>query len=146
MITSKPKGNTITALTLFVVLIFIAFFMLLNSLLTHESFFVFKLILAPIVLVIGLLVLGKLLGSIKVVRLGNNRLQIFYPISRLKISVDVPNILGWREEVIKTKKGEFREVKILYSKKKILKLSNKENTEYEAVIKYLKKKVKVSHK
>ena len=39
-------------------------------------------------------------------------------------------------------KGEFREVKILYTKKKILKLSNRENTEYDAVVKYLKKKAK----
>lgn len=143
MIVSKPKANTITALTIFLILIFISFFMLLSSLLSSESYFIVKLILAPIVLAIGLIVLGKLLGAIKVVKLGKGALHIFYPVSRMRTTIDVKDILGWREEVIKTKNGEFREVKILYGQKKILKLSNKENTEYEAVVNYLKKKVKV---
>lgn len=142
MIVSKPKTNTLTALTIFLILIFGSFFVLLDSLLSSESYFIVKLILAPVVLVIGLVVLGKLLGAIKIVKLGDNKLQIFYPISRLKVEVKVPDILGYREEVIKTKNGEFREVKILYTKKKILKLSNRENTEYDAVVRYLKKKVK----
>ena len=94
------------------------------------------------VLVIGLLVLGKLLGAIKVVKFGDNKIVAFYPISRMRTTINVPDVLGWHEEVVKTKNGDFREVKILYTKKKILKLSNRENTEYDAVVKYLKKKVK----
>ena len=116
--------------------------MLLNSLLTEPSYFIVKLILTPVVLVIGLLVLGKLLGAIKVVRVGDNKIEVFYPISRMRTNIQVPNLLGWKEEVVKTKNGEYREVKILYTKKKILKLSNRENTEYEAIVKYLKKKVR----
>ncbi|MEQ9302529.1 MAG: hypothetical protein RJQ14_01335 [Marinoscillum sp.] len=143
MIISKPKTQTLTALSLFLILIFASFFLLLNSLLKDEAYFIFKLILAPIVLVIGLLVMGKLLGAIKVVKLGDNKMEAFYPITRMRIKIDVKDILGWREEVVKTKNGEFREVKILFTKKKILKLSNRENSEYDAVIKYLKKKVKV---
>ena len=142
MIVSKPKTQTLTALTIFLVLIFAAFFMLLNSLLTEPSYFIVKLILTPVVLVIGLLVLGKLLGAIKVVRVGDNKIEVFYPISRMRTNIQVPNLLGWKEEVVKTKNGEYREVKILYTKKKILKLSNRENTEYEAIVKYLKKKVR----
>lgn len=143
MIISKPKTQTLTALSLFLILIFASFFLLLNSLIKDEAYFIIKLILAPIVLVIGLLVMGKLLGAIKVVKLGDNKMEAFYPITRMRIKIDVKDILGWREEVVKTKNGEFREVKILFTKKKILKLSNRENSEYDAVIKYLKKKVKV---
>ena len=142
MIVSKPKTQTLTALTIFLVLCFASFFLLLNSLLKEPSYFIVKLILTPIVLVIGLLVLGKSLGAIKVVKVGDNKIEAFYPISRMRTTISVPNILGWHEEVVKTKNGDFREVKILYTKKKILKLSNRENTEYEAVVKYLKKKVK----
>ena len=145
MIISRPKPNTLTALSVFVILIFAAFFMLLNSLLTTPSYFILKLILAPIVLAIGLLILSKILGSVKIVKLGDNRLQIFYPITRLRIDLKIQDVLGWREEVVKTKNGEFREVKVLYTRKKILKLSNKENTEYEAVVRYLKKKVKIKN-
>lgn len=143
MIVSKPRTNTLTALSIFVILIFISFFMLMNSLLRNEDYFIFKLILAPVLLAIGIIVLGKLLSAIKIVRAGNNQLQVFYPISRMRLNIKVGDILGWHEEAIKSKNGDFREVKILYTKKKILKLSNKENTEYEAIVAYLKKKVKV---
>ena len=145
MIVSKPKTQTLTALTIFLVLIFASFFLLLNSLLKEESFFIAKLVLAPIVLVIGLLVLGKLLGAIKVVKVGDNKIEVFYPISRLRTSIKIGDVLGWHEEVVKTKNGEFREVKVLYSRKKILKLSNRENTEYEAIVNYLRKKVKIKN-
>lgn len=146
MIVSKPKTQTLTALSIFLLLIFGSFFVILNSLLKDESYFIVKLILAPIVLVIGLLVMGKLLGAIKVVKVGDNKIDVFYPITRMHVAIKVPEILGWKEEVIKTKNGEFREVKVLYTTKKILKLSNRENTEYEAVVRYLKKKVKVKTK
>ncbi len=142
MIISKPKRNTISALVVFLILIFGSFFVLLNSLLSNEAYFLFKLILAPIVLVIGLVILSKLLAALKVVKLGNNQIEVFYPVSRMRLKINVKDVLGWHEEAINTKNGEFREVKILYTKKKILKLSNKENTDYEEVVKYLKKKVK----
>jgi hypothetical protein len=143
MIVSRPKANTLTALSVFLILTFGSFFLLLNSLLSQESFFIFKLILTPIILVIGLIVLSKLLAAIKIVKLGDNKIEVFYPVTHLRQILMVQDILGWREEVIKTKNGEFREVKILSSQKKILKLSNRENTEYDAVVKYLRKKVKV---
>lgn len=144
MIVSKPKVNTITALSLFVLLTFGSFFLLLHSLLSNgESLFWVKMVLTPVVLAIGLLVMGKLLAALKVVRLGKNRIDIFYPLTRMKVSLEVQDILGWREEAIKTKNGEFREVKVLYGKKKILTLSNKENTEYDKVVGYLRQKVKV---
>jgi len=142
MIVSKPRYQTIFALTIFLVLIFGSFFLLLNSLLASESFFILKLILTPITLVIALLVLSKLLAAIKTVKAGNNQLQIFYPISRARITLPLTDILGWREDVVKTKQGEFRETKILFGKKKVIKLSNKENTEYEKLVQYLNQKAK----
>ncbi len=143
MIVSKPKFNTAFALGLFLVLTFAAFFWLLNSLLASADYFVFKLILTPLLLVIGLIVLSKFMASLKRVTLGDGKIEVRYLITQMKLSLKVEDVLGWHEEVIKTKGGEFREVKILYSKKKILTLSNKENTEYDRVVKYLKQKVKV---
>lgn len=79
MIVSKPRINTVFALSIFLILVFGSFFLLLDSLLNSESFFIVKLILTPITLVIALLVLGKLLAAIKIVKAGNNRLNIFSP-------------------------------------------------------------------
>ena len=69
-------------------------------------------------------------------------MNIFFPISRSRIDLPLNDIKGWREDVVKTKQGEFRETKILYGKKKVIKLSNKENTEYDRLVKYLSQKAK----
>jgi len=142
MIVSKPRINTVFALSIFLILVFGSFFLLLDSLLNSESFFIVKLILTPITLVIALLVLGKLLAAVKIIKAGNIRLKIFFPISRSRIDLPLNDIKGWREDVVKTKQGQFRETKILYGKKKVIKLSNKENTEYDRLVKYLSQKAK----
>lgn len=143
MIISKPKFGTSFSLGLVVVLIFLVFFFLLDSLLRNPSYFWFKLVLAPIVLAIGLVIFGKFLNGMKQLSLGDGKIVVLYLVTRQKITLPVKEVLGWREEVVKTKSGDFREVKILYDKKKIIKLSNKESTEYEKVVKYLRDKVKV---
>ncbi len=142
MIKSKPRYQTVFALSVFLLLLFGSFFLLLDSLLNNPQFFILKLILTPLVLVIGLLILNKLIAGVKIIEAGNNQLSIFHPISRKRIKLSVDDIRGWQEEVVKTKNGEFRETKILYGKKHIVKLSNKENTEYDKLIKYLSQKAK----
>jgi len=142
MIKSTPKYQTVFALSIFLILLFCSFFFVLHSLLNNPSFFILKLILAPILLVLALLILNKLISSIKIIEAGNNQLQIFYPISRKKLLVTLAEIKGWQEEIIKTKNGDFKEIKILYGIKKVIKLSNKENTEYDKLQKYLTQKAK----
>ncbi|WP_258103158.1 hypothetical protein [Marinoscillum sp. MHG1-6] len=145
MIVSKPKRNTAFALAVFLIVIFAVFFMLLDSLLSSADYFIIKLILTPIVLVIGLLVMGKFLSSLKRVSLGDGKIEVLFLVTRMRTVIPVKEVMGWREEVVNTKNGDFREVKILYDKKKILKLSNRENTEYDKVVKYLKQKVKIKN-
>ncbi|GAA5034536.1 hypothetical protein GCM10011506_29570 [Marivirga lumbricoides] len=143
MIISKPRYQTLFALGVFLILVFGSFFLLLNSLLSSpESFFILKIILAPLTLVIALLVLSKFIAAIKVVKIGNNKINITYLISRSKAEIAIADIKGWTEEIVKTKQGDYKEIKILFGQKKILKLSNKENTEYERVVKYLNAKAK----
>lgn len=142
MVVSKPKSQALTALSLFVLAVFVVFFMLLDSLLSNDQYFWIKIILTPVLLVIGLFVLGKLLEAIKQVRCGDSKIELFYPVSRKKVIIKVSDVLGWKEEVVKTKQGEYREVKVAYGKKGMLRLSNREHTNYERVVGYLKKKIK----
>ena len=142
MIKSKPKYQTVFALSVFLILLFGSFFLLLDSLLNNPTYFILKLILTPIVLVIGLLILNKLITGAKVIEIGNNKIKVLYPISRKRVSIEIKDIISWREEVVETKNGDFRETKILYAPKKILKLSNKENSNYEKILKYFHNKMK----
>jgi len=140
MIKSTPRYQTVFALSIFLFMLFGSFFLLLDSLLNNPQYFIIKLILTPLVLVIGLLILNKLIASVKIIEAGNSQLRVFHPISRKRIKLPIKEIKGWQEEVVKTKNGEFRETKILYGKKNIIKLSNKENTAYEKIVKYLSQK------
>ncbi|MFQ3215058.1 MAG: hypothetical protein ACJAT1_001035 [Marivirga sp.] len=142
MIKSTPKYQTVFALSVFLILLFGSFFLLLHSLLNDASYFIIKLILTPLILVIGLLILNKLISGVKIIEAGNNQLNIFHPISRKRILLPLDQIRGWQEEVVKTKNGDFREIKILYSNKSVVKLSNKENTDYDKLLQYLTQKVK----
>ncbi len=147
MIVSKPRYQTLFALGVFLVLVFGSFFLLLNSLLkAPEQFFILKIITTPLVLVIGLLVLTKFITAIKVIKVGNNKISIKFLISRSVISLSIADIKAWHEEIVKTKQGDYRETKILYGHKKIIKLSNKENTEYDSIVKYLNTKAKKAKK
>lgn len=143
MIVSKPKSNTSVALGIFLILIFVVFFFLLNSLVSSPDYFFLKLIFTPVVLIIALIVMSKLLGSLKAVFLGKDKIEVLFLITRKRILIPVKEVLGWKEEVVEMKNGDYREVQILYTSRKILKLSNKENTEYDRIIKFLKQKVKI---
>lgn len=142
MIKSTPKYQTVFALSVFLLLLFGSFFLLFHSLLNDPSFFIIKLILTPIVLVIALLILNKLISSVKVIEAGNNQIAVFHPLSRKRIKLLLEQIKGWNEEVVKTKNGDYRETKVLYGNKQILKFSNKENTEYTKLVNYLAQKAK----
>lgn len=147
MIISKPRYQTLFALSIFLILVFGSFFLLLNSLLkAPEQFFILKIITTPLVLVIGLLVLTKFITAIKVIKVGNNKIFIKFLISRSTINLSLSDVKAWHEEIVKTKQGDFKETKILYGHKNIIKLSNKENTEYDSIVKYLNVKAKKARK
>lgn len=140
---SKPKRQTLWALGIFLILVFCSFFMLFHSLLTADAYFIVKIILAPVILVIALIVTGKFIESFKTVNFDKNKIDVLYHVSRKKMRIPIKEVLGWKQEVVGTKNGDFKEVKILYGNKKMLKLSNKENSNYDKVIAWLKSKIKV---
>lgn len=142
MIVSKPRRNTVLALALFLLLVLVSFFFLLDSLLRSPDYFVIKLILTPALLVIAVLVFSKMSRSFKTVKIGKEKIEVESPFGGKKTTFSLNDILGWKEEVVKMRNGDFKEVSILYGGKKVLKRSNKENTEYDRIVKYLLQKAK----
>lgn len=51
------------------------------------------------------------------------------------------DVSTWQETIIETKNGKFRELTVVNSSGKSLKLTFQENSNYEKVIKYLVKKL-----
>lgn len=91
---------------------------------------------------IGLFVLYKIFIRYKVIRLGNNRLELTYPVIRMKKVYALHDIIAWKENVVTTgKKSVFRQLEILLSDKQRISFGDKEHTEYGRVIQYLSQKV-----
>ena len=142
MITSKPKTTSLIAIGLFLIGLWAADILLFIALLQNpESYFWAKLILAPTLLVIGLMVAIKSYFSTLTLTLGNNQLTYRYYIGSEK-KYKIKEISSYKEEVVKRKNSEYRSLSIKLADGKTLRLSNHENNCYNEVFQYLSKKVR----
>jgi len=77
----------------------------------------------------------------KIVRMGNNQIQINYPVLRRERKYAINEIVAWRENKVKTgKTSEYKELQILFSDQSKLSIGHKEHTEYPRMIQYLAQK------
>jgi len=96
------------------------------------------LLLVPI----GLFVLYKIFIRYKIIRLGNNRLELSYPVMRKHKVYVIQDIVAWKENVVKTGKNSvFRQLEIFLTDKQRISVGDKEHTEYTRVVQYLQQKV-----
>ena len=143
MIHSQPKSATLTALGIFLILILgVSLWLFYELICSPESFFILKLILAPLLLVIAIIVATKGYLTAVTVWLGDNQIAYRYPFgSQIKLKLSA--IAHWEESVVKRKKSVYRSLTIVLTNGKKLQVSNHENTHYDQLLSYLKKKVKV---
>jgi len=90
---------------------------------------------------IGGFVLYRIFILYKVVRMGNNQIQINYPVLRKEKKYAIGDIVAWRENKVKTgKTSEYKELQILFSDETKLSMGHKEHTEYPRMVQYLAQK------
>lgn len=141
MIVSKPKSQSVFALSLFLIIILGVFLWIIFDLVRYpESYFYIKISLAPVLLVILIFIAVNFYSSSKTIELGDNKISFKLPLQGRK-TFKVSEIQGWKEEKVKTKSSEFKELQIAVAKHR-LRISNREHTAYDDVRKYLTKKVK----
>lgn len=129
------------ALSLFLVIVMaVTLWVILDLVKYPDSFFLFKLILAPVLLVIWVFVATKFYTSLKSIELGDNKISYKFPLQS-KRTFKISEVQSWQEEKVKTKGSDFKELRISIGNR-WLKVSNREHTGYEEVRKYLKKKAK----
>ncbi|MDW3195614.1 MAG: hypothetical protein R8G66_24775 [Cytophagales bacterium] len=141
MIVSKPKSQSVFALSLFLIIILgVTIWIILDLVRYPESYFILKLIMAPVLLVIWTYIVVNFYSSSKIIELGDNKISFKLPLQSKK-SYKINDIRNWKEEKVKTKGNEFKEIQINLPNDR-LRISNREHTSYEDVRKYLTKKVK----
>lgn len=146
MIQSKPKSSVMISIGVFLVGILIADAWLFYALINNPSSYLWlKLILTPILLVMAIAIARKGYTSALRLTIGNNQLTYRYFLSSKK-SYKILDVTSWHEEVVKSKNTDYKRLSIILVNGKMLQLSNQENSNYQTVLNYLKKKVKVSKK
>lgn len=138
MIVSKPKPNALIALGLFIVLNLVAGVYALNTLFNNDGHW-YHYAMTAVNLPLGIMLLIRQLITYKVISIGDNRLSVMYPLRGAQQHFNLMELVSWKEEIIKTKNAPFRQLEIQFDNF-LLKLTIQENTHYEQILKYLKKR------
>ena len=95
-------------------------------------------VLTPIVL----FVLYKIFIRYKVIRLGNNQLELTFPVLRSAKKYPLDQIEHWSEHIVKTGKNSvYKELEIKLRDGLKLTMGHKEYTEYPRIVQYLGQKL-----
>jgi len=102
----------------------------------------YNYLVAFLLLPIGLFVTYKIFIRYKVIRAGNNSIEISYPVLRKTEKYMLSSIVAWRENIIKTGKNSvYKQLEILFDSKIRLSIGQKEHTEYPRLVQYLQQKI-----
>lgn len=139
MIVSKPKSQALFAIFMFILIcLSLGGYNLL--LLIKGSTWFFNYLMASIFLPLGLILLIRQMVNYKIISIGNDKIQVRYPLRMRTIRVTLNQIEYWQETIIQTKTGVFKQLDIVFGRRTI-KMSIQENTRYQETVNYLKKKL-----
>jgi len=90
---------------------------------------------------IAVLVIYKIFIRYKIIRMGNNQVEIHYPVIGRKHQYSVNDVVAWKENVVKTGKNSvYKELEIRFHDRRKLNFGYKEQTEYDRIVSYLSQK------
>ncbi|HRE65665.1 MAG TPA: hypothetical protein PLM56_18460 [Cyclobacteriaceae bacterium] len=140
MIISKPRSQTLISFILFLLLTFVVLGLNVMAIL-QRTYAWYNLLIVGILLPIGLFVLYRIFIRYKVIRAGDNRIEVTYPVLKKTRAYTIKQVTGWRESIVKTGKNSvFKELEIVFDDHFRLALAQKEHTEYDKLVQYLQRK------
>jgi hypothetical protein len=141
LIISKPQKSTVLSFTLFLAITATVITMNLVVVIRGELAAWYNYAIVGILVPIGAFVLYRIFILYKIVHMGNNQIQINYPVLHREKKYAVGDIVAWRENKVTTgKTSEYRELQVLFSDKNKLSIGHKEHTEYARMVQYLSQK------
>ena len=140
MIISRPKIQTVFSLSIFTTVILVSLFYSSIPLLKFREVPAWHYFVAGILLLTAALLLHKLIFNYKIIKISHDQVHIYYPFRFFKTVQDIKTLGAWQQTIINTKKSEFRQLKLVFVNKGYVKISNQENSEYDNVYKYIKRK------
>ena len=118
MIVSKPKSQALFAIAVFVLICF-GLGGYNFKLIVEGSTWFFNWIMAIVFLLIAHVLMFRQLFNYKIVSLGNEKIQVWYPLRFKTIRGDLRDIEYWEETVIQTKTGLFNQLEVKFPRRTI---------------------------
>lgn len=139
MIISRPKRNTIFALAVSTMICSFGSLYFMRQVLAEPQG-TWKFIVLGILLLCTSILIYKLLFNYKVIKISHDQVHVYYPFRFFKSVQGIDQLGAWQETVVETNKTEFKQLKLVFLNKGYVKISNQENSDYDKVHKYIKKK------
>ena len=140
MIIAKPKTNTVLSFTFFLILTAVVVAMNIVAILKSPAWY--NYVVLTLLVPIGIFVFYKIFIRYKVIKLGNNQLEITFPVLRRRKKYSLYQIEYWVEKQVKTGKSSvYKELEMKLNDGFQINIGYKEFTEYRKVITYLIQKI-----
>ncbi len=139
MIISKPKTGTLFSIGVFLALAYGASGYMIYQVVQTQTFATYQMLLLPLTLGIAVGVSVKMVIDYKTIVIDKDRVDVKFllPINKRYY---LKNLDFWQETKIKTFSSTFKELTLRFDNRKAVKLSTQENSNYERIVRYLKKK------
>ena len=139
MIESRPKGSTIFSLTVITAICGFGSLYFMRQVLAEPANTGRYILLGVLVLATSILIY-KLLFNYKIIKISHDLVHVYYPFRLYRSTSPIKDLGAWQESIVKTKKSDFKQLKLVFTNKGYVKISNQENSNYDKVYKYVKKK------
>ena len=140
MIVSRPQRKTIFSLGLFTLVIFVGLVISTRAMLSGGEVPTWRYVVTGLLLLTASFLLHKLIFNYKVLKISHDKFHIYYPFRFYRSVQDVKELGAWQQTVVNTNKTEFKELKLVFVNKGYVKITNQENSDYDKVYKYVKRK------
>jgi len=141
VITSKPQTSAIISFVIFLGLTLAVLSVNILVLTKDPQPAWYTYLIIALLTPIALFVLYKIFIRYKVVKVGNNQIQLSYPVLRQTTSYPLDQLEYWTEHSVKTGKNSwYKELEVKFSDGVKLTMGHKEHTEYSRIVQYLGQK------
>jgi hypothetical protein len=141
LIVSRPQTSTLVSFTIFLLITAVVLGMNVYALAAASAPAWYNYLMATLLVPIFLFVFYKIFIRYKIIRMGNNRVEISYPVARKHKVYMLHEIVLWKENIVKTGKNSvFRQLEIFFQDKNRESFGDKEHTEYGRMVQYLNQK------
>lgn len=137
MIVAKPKNSTIFSILTFSIPVLAVGVYGLIEITGSSQWYHYALAIVCIPIALGLIA-RQILGY-KTLSFGKQKLTIRYKFRSKSITHNLKDLKAWRENLVKTPSGTFKEINLLFENNQRIDFSMQEYSNYDKVETYLRK-------